>query len=111
MYNSYAMGRSERIWGEDAREFKPERWLDGEGVFQPVSPYQYPVFHAGPRMCLGKDMAYIQMKVVVASVMERFEVEVVDVEKVREPELVLIMKMKGGLKVWVREREEIDPSS
>ncbi|KAJ6829581.1 putative cytochrome P450 94B3-like [Iris pallida] len=72
MHSPYAMGRMESIWGEDCGEFRPERWLDPDGVFQPRSPYEYPVFHGGPRMCLGKDMAYIQMKAVVASVMERF---------------------------------------
>ncbi|TVU27076.1 hypothetical protein EJB05_29655 [Eragrostis curvula] len=38
-------------------EYKPERWLGDDGPFQPVSPFRwYTVFHAGPRMCLGKDM-------------------------------------------------------
>lgn len=104
-YNSYAMGRSRRIWGEDCEEFRPERWLDEKGVFQPRSPYVYPVFHAGPRMCLGKDMAYVQMKMVAAAVLERFEVEVVDKEKEKEYELNLIAKMKGGLMVKVKERK------
>ena len=30
IYNSYAMGRSKQIWGEDAAEFRPERWLNAE---------------------------------------------------------------------------------
>lgn len=105
LYNSYAMGRSSGIWGEDWEEYRPERWLDEEGVFQPRSPYVYPVFHAGPRMCLGKDMAYVQMKMVAAAVLERFEVEVVDKEKEKEYELNLIAKMKGGLMVKVKERK------
>ncbi|XP_008790365.1 cytochrome P450 94A1-like [Phoenix dactylifera] len=103
MYSSFAMGRTERIWGKDCREFKPERWLEN-GVFQPKNPFRFPVFHAGPRMCLGKDMAYIQMKAVAATVMERFEVEVVDREKEREPDFTMILRVKGGLPVRVRER-------
>jgi cytochrome P450 len=27
-WNNYAMGRTVEIWGEDARMYKPERWLD-----------------------------------------------------------------------------------
>lgn len=46
----------EEIWGEDCKTFKLERWLK-DGAFQPERPYKFPVFHAGPRMCLGKDMA------------------------------------------------------
>lgn len=44
MYSAYAQGRMEQIWGSDVMEFKPERWLK-DGVFQPESPYKYPVFH------------------------------------------------------------------
>jgi cytochrome P450 len=60
-------------------------------------------------MCLGKEMAYVQMKSIVASVLEEF---VVDVKKkdaaggVPEPEHVLsvTLRMKGGLPVQVRRR-------
>ncbi|KAG1362443.1 cytochrome P450 94B3-like [Cocos nucifera] len=103
-YNTYAMGRMEGIWGEDCKEFKPERWLDGDGVFQPESPFRFPVFHAGPRTCLGKEMAYTQMKAVVASVMERFEIEVVG-EKEKEIEFTTSLRMRGGLPVRVKERD------
>ncbi|GMN52711.1 hypothetical protein TIFTF001_021858 [Ficus carica] len=62
-YASYAMGRMPYIWGEDAEIFRPERWLHN-GVFQPQSPFKFVAFHAGPRICLGKDFAYRQMKIV-----------------------------------------------
>lgn len=101
IYNSYAMGVMESIWGEDCKEFKAERWLE-KGVFRPKSPYQFPVFHAGPRTCLGKEMAYIQMKVMAASVIERFSFEVAAKAEV---EFVSCLKMKGGSPVTVREKE------
>ncbi|KAF2289519.1 hypothetical protein GH714_036802 [Hevea brasiliensis] len=61
-------------------------------------------FHAGPRMCLGKDMAYIQMKAIAASVLERFELDVQNKEKCPEHLLSLTLRMKGGLQVKVKER-------
>ncbi|KAJ0981902.1 hypothetical protein J5N97_010157 [Dioscorea zingiberensis] len=103
MYSSYAMGRTERIWGQDWGEFRPERWLE-KGVFRAVSPFTYPVFHAGPRMCLGKEMAHIQMKAVAAALLERFEIEVVDEAKEREKDLGMMLRIKGGLPVRIRER-------
>ena len=42
-YMPYAMGRMRCIWGEDAGEFRPERWLDS-GVFQPESPFKFTAF-------------------------------------------------------------------
>ncbi|KAH7853240.1 hypothetical protein Vadar_000422 [Vaccinium darrowii] len=82
VYHSYAMGRLEKIWGKDWAEFKPERWLEREDVpgmegkwnFVGKDPYAYPVFQAGPRICLGKEMAFLQMKRVVAGVLRQFQV-------------------------------------
>lgn len=39
------MGRMPYIWGDDAEEFRPERWLDQNGVFQPESPFKFVAFH------------------------------------------------------------------
>ncbi|ONK64574.1 uncharacterized protein A4U43_C07F27510 [Asparagus officinalis] len=101
-YNSYAMARKEAIWGEDCFEFRPERWLDDEGVFKQRNAFEFPVFHAGPRACLGKELAYLQMKAVATSVLERFDVEVV--EERAEFELGLTLRMRGGLPVRIKER-------
>lgn len=43
-YQPYAMGRMEYLWGEDAGAFRPERWLDDEGIFQPESPFKFVAF-------------------------------------------------------------------
>ncbi|XP_028089392.1 uncharacterized protein LOC114289781 isoform X31 [Camellia sinensis] len=32
------------IWGDDAEDFRPERWLNN-GVFQPKSPFKFIAFH------------------------------------------------------------------
>ncbi|KAJ0915755.1 putative cytochrome P450 [Helianthus annuus] len=109
-YHTYAMGRMESVWGMDCNEFRPERWLEEENgggmvVYRPENPFKYPVFHGGARVCLGKEMAYTQMKLVAATIMEVFEVELEVVEKkVPEHVLSLTMRMKDGLKVRVRKR-------
>ena len=103
-YNSYAMGRMEAVWGKDCKEYKPERWLDDDGMFRPESPFKFLAFHGGPRMCLGKEMAYIQMKSIAACVLEKFVVEVVEKDKHPERTLSLTLRMRGGLPVRVRNR-------
>ncbi|KAL8208686.1 hypothetical protein R6Q57_008098 [Mikania cordata] len=108
-YHTYAMGRMESVWGKDCGEFRPERWLEeaetggGTVVYRPENPFKFPVFHGGPRMCLGKEMAYTQMKLVAATIIEMLVVEVV-AEKSPEHVLSLTMRMKDGLKVRVRKR-------
>ncbi|KAG9142195.1 hypothetical protein Leryth_007643 [Lithospermum erythrorhizon] len=86
-YNSYAMGRMKSVWGQDCFEYKPERWLEN-GIFKPESPFKFPVFNAGPRICLGKDMAYIQMKYIAASILERLKMDVL-LERGKCPEMLL----------------------
>ncbi|KAI4356832.1 hypothetical protein L6164_000819 [Bauhinia variegata] len=70
-YMAYAMGRMPYVWGDDAEEFRPERWLIN-GVFQPQSPFKFVAFHAGPRICLGKEFAYRQMKIVSSTLLRFF---------------------------------------
>ncbi|KAK4337539.1 hypothetical protein RND71_042026 [Anisodus tanguticus] len=108
-YHPYAMGRSKEIWGENWAEFKPERWLNkdevtGNWMFVGKDAYTYPVFQAGPRICLGKEMAFLQMKRVVAGVLQRFKVVPV-AEKGVEPVFIsyLTAKMKGGFPVTIEE--------
>ncbi|KAM1098490.1 hypothetical protein ACFX19_015992 [Malus domestica] len=103
-YHAYAMGRMERIWGTNCREYLPERWLTEDGTCRHESVFRYPIFHAGPRICLGKDLAYIQMKSIVASVMERFVIDIQDRDTCPEYLLSLTLRMKGGLPVSVRMR-------
>ncbi|CAL4908969.1 unnamed protein product [Urochloa decumbens] len=102
-YSAFAMGRLAAIWGEDCAEYKPERWLGENGAFQqPKSPFQYTVFHAGPRICLGKEMAYVEMKSVVASVLEEFVLDAGG--GAPEHLLSVTLRIKGGLPVQVRRR-------
>lgn len=117
-YFPYGMGRMETIWGYDWFKFEPQRWFEPPNKDQDhqnqgggddtarklkmVSPYEFPIFQAGPRVCLGKEMAFIQMKYVMASILSRFEVEPISSEP---PTFVplLTAHMAGGLRVRVKE--------
>ena len=46
----YYMHRRKDIYGEDAMEFRPERWVGPELA---NIGWAYVPFHAGPRACLG----------------------------------------------------------
>ncbi|KAF7021461.1 hypothetical protein CFC21_034410 [Triticum aestivum] len=101
----YSMGRMESVWGKDCLEFRPERWLTEAGRLRHEPSYKFVAFNVGPRTCLGKDLAFTQMKAVVAAVLPRFRVEVAAGAVVR-PKLSIILHMKDGLKVRVYKRQD-----
>ena len=76
VYSSYIMGKMEHIWGQDVLEFQPERWLSinkkGQRVFHERTPYHFPQFNAGPRICLGKYMAIMEAEIMLAALLSRF---------------------------------------
>ncbi|XP_071706679.1 cytochrome P450 704B1 [Rutidosis leptorrhynchoides] len=101
-YVPYSMGRMEYNWGPDAKEFKPERWLK-DGFFQNASPFKFTAFQAGPRICLGKDSAYLQMKMALAILCRFFKFELVKGHVV-EYRMMTILSMANGLKINVSTR-------
>jgi len=100
-YTAYGMARSKKIWGEDAAVFRPARWLE---MKQPPDPYSYPVFHAGPRECLGKRLAQVEMKALLATVLRDFHLRLaVPVETIRA-DTQLTIGMYPGLPCFVEAR-------
>ncbi|KAA3458131.1 cytochrome P450 704C1-like protein [Gossypium australe] len=99
-YMAYAMGRMIYIWGEDAVEYRPERWLDEDGIFRPESPFKFTAFQAGPRICLGKEFAYRQMKIVAAVLLYLFKFRLVDETKEATYRTMFTLHMADGLHVY-----------
>lgn len=103
-YHPYAMGRMERIWGPDCLEFKPERWLSKEGAFVQACPYKYPVFQAGLRVCLGREMAIMEIKSVALSLIRQFDIRVSGPNSEPRFSPGLTATVRGGLPVHVLKR-------
>uniref|UniRef100_A0ACD6ALW1 Uncharacterized protein n=1 Tax=Avena sativa TaxID=4498 RepID=A0ACD6ALW1_AVESA len=105
----YAMARMKDIWGEDCLEFRPERWLseseDGGGKLRYVPSNTFLAFNSGPRMCLGKDIAIMEMKTVMATILWNFDFEMLQGPPAVEQKLSVLLQMKNGLMVKVKERD------
>lgn len=100
LWCTWAMNRSTLIWGDDADEFKPERWLvDGNFVSKPAS--EFPVFNGGPRTCLGKKMAESMAVQAIAALLLKFDFEPVD-DRERISKNSLTLPMEGGLPCRVK---------
>jgi fatty acid omega-hydroxylase len=107
-YSIYSAGRMKSVWGEDCLEFRPERWLSQDGrKFEPQDAFRFVAFNAGPRICLGKDLAYLQMKSIAAGVLLRHRLAVAPGHRV-EQKMSLTLFMKYGLLINVYPRN-LDP--
>jgi len=66
----YAMGRDPQRY-PDPEAVMPERWIP----FKMPSPYEFPVFQGGPRICLGMDMAIFEAKLVACTLLQAYSFE------------------------------------
>ncbi|EPQ54006.1 cytochrome P450 [Gloeophyllum trabeum ATCC 11539] len=70
------VNQAESIWGADASEFKPERWLRDGGIPSKAQKLQghrhILTFLDGPRMCLGRNFALAEMKAVVSVLIRHY---------------------------------------
>jgi len=91
----WAMNRSKLTWGDDADQFRPERWVENGGLIsKPAS--EFPVFNGGPRTCLGKKMAESVVAQVISKLVLHFDFALLD-QKERISKNSLTLPMEGGL--------------
>ncbi|KAF4419121.1 Pisatin demethylase [Fusarium acutatum] len=83
--NPYIIGRNEEVWGQDANEFRPERWLKMEDENE--EEYQRRLrkmnaadlaFGGGSRICIGRHIALIQIYKAVVTLVSRCEIQLAD---------------------------------
>jgi cytochrome P450 len=54
-----AQNRDKAIWGPDADDFKPERWLEDEARTRYLDAANMTFGGSGPRMCIGRNIALV----------------------------------------------------
>ncbi|TFY51240.1 hypothetical protein EVG20_g11093 [Dentipellis fragilis] len=69
------INKSTKLWGDDALEFKPERWSDVPEAVQAIPSVFSNLFTfiAGPHACIGYRFAVIEMKVLLFTLIRSFE--------------------------------------
>lgn len=122
-YQSFSQGRLEKIWGPDAKEFKPERWIAEDGSLIRVEQAKWTAFNVGPRLCLGTsvylhmffyylltahcfvgiNMATLEIIIATAMVLKKYKFSRVPGHKVEFLNQVTL-SMKDGMKVFVEKR-------
>ncbi|KAN0062210.1 hypothetical protein ACQY0O_005391 [Thecaphora frezii] len=113
MWQDWVLARLSSVWGDDCLDFQPDRFIDasssnedgGEtGGIKPISLWKFHGFNAGPRTCLGKNLATFDALAVFAAVLSRFEFELVDKQFKPEYTTGMNMGIRQGLWVTVKRR-------
>ncbi|KAK3821893.1 MAG: cytochrome P450 [Benniella sp.] len=99
-WSPYVMGRSERIWGPDAKEYKPSRWINAEKPSQG----KFPAFHVGPRVCLGQQFATIEAMSMIGMILQSFEISLAEPSKEAKYGVSITFPMVDGLGIRVKRR-------
>jgi cytochrome P450 len=80
----------------EPEKFKPERFLN-----QKFSPYEYLPFGGGYRGCIGAAFSMYELKLVVASILLHFQLELVDKRPVRPVRRGITIVPSGGVRMVV----------
>uniref|UniRef100_A0A6B2L364 Cytochrome P450 n=1 Tax=Arcella intermedia TaxID=1963864 RepID=A0A6B2L364_9EUKA len=99
-YSPFVVHRLKEFWGEDADEFKPERWEDKDIL---KHPYQFVPFQKGPRQCLGMNMAYEEAKCCIAILYQSgFRFKLLNKENPLLHNMAAILTARNGINVKVQ---------
>ncbi|OLL26509.1 Isotrichodermin C-15 hydroxylase, partial [Neolecta irregularis DAH-3] len=83
----------------EAYTFRPERWLEEDVQLDPLNPFSY-----GPRACIGRNMAYIEMRMFLAKFVFHFNGDLVNKDEPYGLEDLFISKRRAlPIKLSVRE--------
>ncbi|KAL4902783.1 hypothetical protein BDW74DRAFT_157565 [Aspergillus multicolor] len=99
LYSAEITNHDHTLWGADADEFNPERWM-GEGRARSggaTSNYAMLTFGAGPRSCIGVHFARATLGCLVAAVVATFEIELVNPETAGRVKFGQTMKSAEGV--------------
>ncbi|KAJ3092116.1 hypothetical protein HK102_010541 [Quaeritorhiza haematococci] len=106
----------DKKWG-DPQQFKPDRFIltsnsvmgsdndEDEGLVEKAMDHYFIPFSMGSRNCIGKNFAWMEMRVFLANFFREFEVEMTPGQDTTKGAFVTLQLLKGSYKVAVRPRK------
>ncbi|KAL1308355.1 hypothetical protein HN51_050298 [Arachis hypogaea] len=88
------------IWGLDAYKFKPERFANGVSGACKL-PHMYMPFGMGPRVCLGRDLAITELKILLSLILCNFSFSL-SPKYIHSPSLKLVVEPEFGVDLLVK---------
>jgi cytochrome P450 len=95
-------------WFPEPERFDPDRF--GPGRVEGIPEYAYLPFGAGPHVCVGNTFAMMEITLIVATLVQRFQVELTPGQEKVVPELKVSLRPKGGVRVKAIQRMAAAPA-
>ena len=104
----YLLHRHPLYWGDDALEFRPERWL--EQKFPASHPFAYIPFSDGERVCIGKRFAEFETKLILANLFRKFHFQLAPETRNEtiDYQIFVALAPKQHLLAFVTERKPLE---
>ena len=103
--NQWAANQSAEHF-RDPEKFIPERWLDDEHYAGDDKEARQP-FSLGPRNCIGKNLAYAEMRSIMAQMLWNFDMELCEDSEGWNDQRIFILWDKPELHVRLSARETL----
>ena len=100
LISPYVTHRHEAFWS-DPSVFRPERFAPGQEAVR--HRFAYLPFGAGPRVCIGQDLALLEMRLALATLAQRYVLRLV-LGRAVVPQMTTTLEPRGGLWMTVHER-------
>jgi len=100
----WAINLNKQLWGEDAEEFNPDRWMvpgqtNSGGA---VSNYAFLTFLHGPRSCIGQRFAVAELACLVAAFVGKYEFEMADPDEKIEIKGGITARPRNGMHIKLK---------
>lgn len=76
-----AQNRDPDIWGKDADQFRAERWMEDEAKARYFDSSTMTFGGNGPRMCIGRNIALVELHKFLAQFMRHFDFEIANKQR------------------------------
>lgn len=87
-------------WGPDSYQFNPERFANGiTGACK--FPHLYMPFGVGPRVCLGQNLALVELKILISLILSKFSLTL-SPKYIHSPALNLVIEPGHGVNLLVQ---------
>ncbi|MBD81110.1 MAG: hypothetical protein CL840_19485 [Crocinitomicaceae bacterium] len=91
----FGVHHNDRVW-EDPEKFNPNRFTDGND--KKVHPFAFIPFGGGPRVCIGQNMAIMQILLVMSRIIRNYDLELSE-DKMVGMHAMMLLKPDGPIHI------------